>query len=72
MRGFWPAKDFLIGEEAFPGFSPNQSGKFELSNVALYVDLEADVSQKLIVDVAGRFEKFDDLGLEATGKIAGS
>ncbi len=70
--GILANQGFLIGEEAFPGFSPNQSGRFELSNMAMYVDFEADVSKKLIMDVAVRFEKFDHLGLQSTGKIAGS
>lgn len=62
---------FLIGEEAIPGFSPTIAGVFDRSNIALYLDLEADVTDKLVLGLAARYEDFDDFGTENTFKLSG-
>lgn len=60
---------FLIGEEAIPGFSPSKSGTFGRNNIAAYIDLEADVTDQLVLGVAARYEDFsDEIGSQATYK----
>lgn len=62
-------QDFLIGEEAIPGFSPSISGTFDRHNIAAYLDLEADVTDRLLLGVAVRYEDFsDEVGDETTFK----
>jgi len=62
---------FLIGQEAFPGFSPQIAGDFSRSNIAFYLDLEADVTDNLILGAAVRYEDFTDMGSKATYKVTG-
>ncbi len=57
-----------IGAHGFPGFGPNQAGEFDRANYAAY--LEADVTERLLVGAAIRFEDFDDFGTTTNGKIA--
>ena len=69
--GPYAAQGFSSASNGFPGFSNLAGGTFKRSNVAVYVDLEADVTEKLFVGVAGRFEDFQDFGTTTNGKIAG-
>lgn len=59
---------FLIGEEAYPGYSPTFAGDFYRSNVAFYLDLETDVTDNLLVGGAVRYEDFTDMGSKVTYK----
>jgi len=68
--GILANQGFLIGEEAFPGYSPSVAGSFARSNIAFYVDLEADVTEDLVLGAALRYESFTDLGDKATYKFA--
>ena len=62
---------FSSASNGFPGFSNLAAGTFERSNIAAYVDLEADVTEKLLVGVAIRFEDFEDFGTTTNGKLTG-
>lgn len=62
---------FLIGAEAYPGYSPQVAGVFSRKNTSLYLDLEADVTEALVLGTAVRYEDFSDFGSETTYKIAG-
>jgi len=59
-----------IGSHGFAGFSPAQTGVFDRGNVAAYIDLEADVTEQLLINVALRFEDFDDFGTTTNWKVA--
>ncbi len=61
---------FTIGANGFPGFSPNVAGTFDRTNIAFYLDLEADVVEGFVLNVAGRVEDFSDFGTTANGKFA--
>ena len=58
------------GAQVFPGFRPTDAGTFSRTNSAAYVDLESDLTSRLLVDVAGRVENYSDFGSTSTGKIA--
>ncbi len=49
---------------------PADAGSFSRDNVALYVDLEHDMSNELLVQYAVRYEDFSDFGSTANGKVA--
>jgi len=66
--GILADQGFLIGEEAFPGFSPTIAGDFTRSNIAFYLDLEADVTDELVLGGAVRYEDFTDMGSKVTWK----
>lgn len=64
IQGFAPF------QEAFTGFSNLDAGTFGRSDFAEYLDLSADVSKSLSLDVAARDENFSDVGNQATWKAA--
>ncbi|MCP4299587.1 MAG: TonB-dependent receptor, partial [Gammaproteobacteria bacterium] len=55
----------------FAPFRPEIAGKNDRHNIAVYVDLEADVTDDLVLGAAVRFEDFSDFGNETTYKLAG-
>jgi iron complex outermembrane receptor protein len=55
----------------FPGFSPQQAGSWSQRSYAGYLDVAADLTEKLNVDGAVRYEHFSDFGETWNGKIAG-
>ncbi|MDB4879738.1 MAG: TonB-dependent receptor [Gemmatimonadetes bacterium] len=64
------------GAQVFPGFKgdsagkPGDAGTHSRSNTALYVDLSSDLTSRLLVDVASRYEKYSDFGSTTTGKLS--
>ncbi|MBL4660105.1 MAG: TonB-dependent receptor, partial [Alcanivoracaceae bacterium] len=69
--GPYAAQGFSSASNGFPGFSNLAGGTFKRSNYAAYVDLEADVTEKLLLGVAVRFENFQDFGTTTNGKVVG-
>jgi len=51
--------------------SPSDAGIFSRNNIAAYVDIEHDVSDRFMMQYALRFENFSDFGSTINGKIAG-
>ena len=39
------------------------------NNYAVYVDLESDLTRRLLLGLAGRFEDYNDFGSTTTGKV---
>ena len=62
---------FSSGTDGLFGYSPTSAGEYSRDNVAVYVDLEADVTERLLLGAAVRYEDFSDLGGETTGKLSG-
>lgn len=58
------------GSQVFPGFSPNNEVSRSRNNVAGYLDLEADFTEKLLVTGALRFENYSDFGSTLNFKLA--
>lgn len=58
------------GAQVFPGFRPDQEVDESRTNIGAYVDLESDVTEQLLVNVAGRFENYSDFGSTVNGKLA--
>ena len=61
---------FGAGSNGLNGFRPEDSGEFDRANWAVYVDLEQDFSDSLLLQYALRYEDFDDFGNTLNGKIA--
>lgn len=67
-----PLADFKsVGAEAGPGLAANSAADVDRTVYAFYVDLEANVTDRLLIDVAARFEDYNDFGNSLTGKISG-
>ena len=61
---------FSAASNGFPGFGPLAEGNWSRSNIAAYIDLEADITDNWLVAAALRWEDFDDFGTTTNGKIA--
>ena len=60
---------FGIGANGFSGFSDVVAGSWSRSNIAGYVDLEADVTESVTVGTMGRVEHFDDFDTTTDAKL---
>ncbi|WP_216680120.1 TonB-dependent receptor [Hymenobacter siberiensis] len=58
------------GSQGFAGYRPTDALNQSRNNVSGYVDLESDLTDKLLVDVAGRAERYSDFGSNVSGKVA--
>ncbi|WP_448661993.1 TonB-dependent receptor plug domain-containing protein [Sphingomonas sp. CJ20] len=70
----YPASGAVAGQapgaQGFGGFSPLNAIERDRKNVSGYVDLEAQVTDKLLIGLAGRGEHYTDFGDTATGKAS--
>lgn len=61
-----------VGSDGFQGFGPAQHGRWDRKNWAVYVDLEADVTDRLLLGAALRYEDFyNTFGDTTNGKVTG-
>ncbi|WP_378172361.1 TonB-dependent receptor domain-containing protein [Aquimarina sp. SS2-1] len=61
----------VSGAQVFPGFQPeNELDRFR-TNSAAYLDIETNISEKLLVKAAGRYEAYNDFGGQAIWKLSG-
>ena len=58
------------GSQGFPGFRPADVTDRGRHSMALYGDIETDVTERLKVLTALRYENFSDFGSSVTGKLA--
>jgi iron complex outermembrane receptor protein len=58
------------GAQGFPGFKPGNEVDESRKAFSAYVDLEAQINEKLLASVAVRGEDYSDFGSEVTGKLA--
>ena len=58
------------GAQVFPGFRPANAIDKDRNSVALYTDLELDVTDKWLVNGALRFENYSDFGNTTNFKLA--
>ncbi|SFC89123.1 TonB-dependent receptor [Algibacter pectinivorans] len=58
------------GAQVFSGFTPENAIDAKRNSMALYVDVEADISEKFLMSGALRFEDFSDFGSTLNGKLA--
>ena len=68
---FPTGQGFSSSSNGFGGFTPTSAGKSEQTANGVYVDLEADVTDALLVQAAVRYEDYDTFGGDTNYKIAG-
>lgn len=68
--GPFASQGFSAASNGFPGFSPLAGGSFARKNIAAYIDLEADITDRLLLGMALRWEDFSDFGTTTNGKIS--
>ena len=58
------------GAQVFPGYQPQDETNRTRTNLAGYLDLESDISTRLLVHLAGRAERYSDFGGNVSGQAA--
>jgi len=56
--------------QVFGGFAPRNEVDESRSNISLYVDVEADITDRLLISLATRYENYSDFGSTFIYKIA--
>jgi iron complex outermembrane receptor protein len=64
------AQGFSAASNGFPGFSDQIAGSWSRANYALYGNVEWRVTDPWQVDLAVRWEDFEDFGTTTNGKVA--
>ena len=65
-----PTGKYAGGTQTFFGLTPAEAGTFSRHRWAGYVDLEADLTDKLSAGLAGRYEDYSDAGSARSGKFS--
>ncbi|QJD99574.1 TonB-dependent receptor [Massilia forsythiae] len=58
------------GTQGFPGYTPATAVDDSRHNIALYADLEHNLTKELLLGAAVRWEKYSDFGSTTTGKLS--
>jgi iron complex outermembrane receptor protein len=58
------------GAQPAPGISPEGVVNKSRKVAGLYVDLETDINDQLLINMAGRYENYNDFGSNLAGKLA--
>ncbi|PHR62847.1 MAG: hypothetical protein COA47_01960 [Robiginitomaculum sp.] len=66
-----PSSYLGAGASGLKGFGPNDAGSFARDNFAIYVDVEHDLSDRVLLQYAARYEDFSDFGGTFNWKVAG-
>ena len=70
--GPYAAQGFSVGSNGLNGFGPIAAGAWGRANTAVYGDLEVRGAETdWTMGAAGRFERFEDFGGTANGKLSG-
>ena len=57
------------GAQVFPGFQPQNELNKNRTNTAAYIDIEAEITSKLLFGTAARYELYSDFGDNFTWKL---
>ncbi|TGE18315.1 TonB-dependent receptor [Hymenobacter elongatus] len=58
------------GSSGRPGIAPDDETNTTRSNVGVYVDVESDLTERLLLTTALRYERYSDFGSNVSGKFA--
>ncbi|WP_299078390.1 TonB-dependent siderophore receptor [uncultured Paraglaciecola sp.] len=62
--------DLPVGANGFQGYSPDIAGDFATTSYAGYLEMEADITEQLILSAAGRYEDYEAFGDNFSYKLA--
>ncbi len=60
----------LAGAQGFPGFQPSNEVNRPRTSIGGYAGLESQLSNRVTLDLGGRYENYSDFGSTVTGKVA--
>ena len=69
--GFAAGQGFASSSNGFGGFVPQASGSFSQDNIAIYGDLEGDLTDQFRLQAALRYEDFSSFGDTLNWKVGG-
>jgi iron complex outermembrane receptor protein len=58
------------GSQGLPGFDTTNAVHASRNMTGMYLDLESDINDHFLIDVAGRYEYYSDFGGNLAGKLA--
>lgn len=58
------------GAQGFPGFRPANEVNRSRTSIAGYAGFETQLTDRFLIDVGGRYERYSDFGNSLTGKLA--
>jgi iron complex outermembrane receptor protein len=70
LVGEYADQGFGTGSNGYPGYGPQSAGTWKRDNIALYTDLEADITEQFTLGAAVRWEDFDDFGSTTNWKLS--
>jgi iron complex outermembrane receptor protein len=59
------------GVQVFGGFRPDNAVREDRRALGVYADIESDVTDRLLLDAAVRYENYSDFGSSVAGKLTG-
>ena len=59
------------GSNGRPGIAPDDETNATRTNVGVYADVESDITERLLLTTALRYENYSDFGSNLSGKFAG-
>ncbi len=59
-----------VGSNGFPGYGPETASVYDRHSWAAYLDLEAEVTDRLMASIAGRYEDYSDFGDNFSFRLA--
>lgn len=65
-----PTSGRVGGAQVFPGFQPANAVNKTRTVSGVYADLETDLTDRFLANVAARFENYSDFGSNVAGKLA--
>lgn len=69
-KNYAPTSGRVGGAQVFPGFQPDNAVDETRTVAGAYLDLESDVTNRFLANVAGRYEYYSDFGSNGAGKLA--
>ncbi|MBP7460296.1 MAG: TonB-dependent receptor [Candidatus Delongbacteria bacterium] len=67
---FIERESYPAGSQMIPGFQPSNARNKSRNSVSAYLDLENQLTPKLLLGLAGRWEDYSDFGSTVNGKLS--
>jgi iron complex outermembrane receptor protein len=59
-----------VGSNGFPGYGPTFASTYDRDSWAVYIDLESDITDAFLLNIAARYEDYSDFGDNTSFKVA--